>query len=147
MTQRTVVPGQQRPSWEVVPTKQFDAKISSTEPTADDRAYAEWFAWAKRGGAKAPACHAAAQGAFNALKAGHDVATAVRWATAAMASPPVAVTNARQTYCAWFALAHIDMSLDANRAHRFATAAVRALADGADTRAAHLAGAAAAGIR
>ena len=131
----------------MVETKQYEVKISSNAPTADDRAYAEWFAWAKRGGAKAQACHAAAQGAFAALSSGHDVATAVKWATAAMANPPVAVPVARSTYCAWFSLGNIDLALDVPRAHAFATAAVGALDAGADARGAHLAGAAAAGIK
>lgn len=117
------------------------------DPTNDDRAYAEWFAWAKRGGAKAPACHAAAQGAFRALSSGHDIATAVKWATAAMRQPPVAVPALRQAYCAWFALANIDMALDTRRAHLFSTAAVKALDAGADATAAHNAGVAAAGLR
>ena len=79
-------------------------------PTPEDRSYAEWFAWAKRGGAPASACHAAAQGAFKALSSGKDVATAVQWATAAMAKPPVPVSADRQTYCAWFSLANIDLT-------------------------------------
>ena len=135
------------PSWSVVEQKHFEVNITRAEPTSDDRAYAEWFAWAKRGGAKAPACHAAAQGAFRALSTGHDIATAVKWATAAMASPPVAVDAARQAYCAWFSLANIDMNLDTARAHVFATAAVKALDAGADATGAHNAGAAAAGLR
>jgi hypothetical protein len=133
--------------WRVVPTKPHDVLITGTVPTAEDRAYAEWFAWAKRGGAKAPACHAAAQGAFRALAAGHDIATAVQWATAAMVTPPVAVPVGRQTYCAWFSLANIDLNLETPRAHAYAMAAVAALEAGADARGAHAAGAAAAGVR
>lgn len=131
----------------MIPQKHFEVRIAHPEPTSDDKAYAEWFAWAKRGGAKAPACHAAAQGAFRALSSGHDIATAVRWATAAMASPPVPVEARRQAYCAWFSLANIDMQLDAARAHLFATGAVKALDAGADATQAHNAGAAAAGLR
>lgn len=116
-------------------------------PTPEDRSYAEWFAWAKRGGAPASACHAAAQGAFQALSAGKDVATAVHWATAAMTRPPVPVSAGRQAYCAWFSLAHIDLNLDQHRAHAFGTAAVHALDAGADAAGAHAAGLAAAGIR
>ncbi|MFI5284187.1 MAG: hypothetical protein ACHQ0J_13805 [Candidatus Dormibacterales bacterium] len=115
-------------------------------PTPEDRSYAEWFSWAKRGGAPASACHAAAQGAFRALAGGKDVATAVQWATAAMSRPPAAVASGRQTYCAWFALANIDLSLDTHKAHLFATAAVRALDAGANTAAAHNAGLSAAGV-
>ncbi|HEV2028648.1 MAG TPA: hypothetical protein VGS16_08980 [Candidatus Dormibacteraeota bacterium] len=116
-------------------------------PSPEDRSYAEWFAWAKRGGAPASACHAAAQGAFQALSAGKDVATAVQWATAAMTRPPVPVSAGRQAYCAWFSLAHIDLNLDQHRAHAFGTAAVHALDAGADAAGAHAAGLAAAGIR
>jgi hypothetical protein len=116
-------------------------------PTAEDRSYAEWFAWAKRGGAPASACHAAAQGAFKALSGGKDVATAVQWATAAMSRPPENVSYARQTYCAWFSLANIDLNLDQHRAHAFATAALQALDLGQDASAAHAAGLAAAGIK
>ncbi len=116
-------------------------------PTPEDRSYAEWFSWAKRGGAPASACHAAAQGAFQALSSGKDVATAVQWATAAMARPPVAVSAGRQTYCAWFSLGNIDLNLDQRRAHAFATAAVHALDAGADAGSAHAAGLAAAGVR
>jgi hypothetical protein len=150
-TAATPIPGPnapvEHPSWQVVEQKHFEVAITRAEPTADDRAYAEWFAWAKRGGAKAPACHAAAQGAFRALASGHDIATAVKWATAAMASPPVAVDNARQAYCAWFSLANIDMQLDTARAHLFATGALKALDAGANPAQAHNAGAAAAGLR
>ena len=116
-------------------------------PTAEDRSYAEWFAWAKRGGAPAGACHAAAQGAFQALSSGKDVGVAVQWATAAMSRPPAPVSAGRQAYCAWFSLANIDMNFDQHRAHAFATAAVAALDAGADANSAHAAGLAAAGIR
>jgi hypothetical protein len=116
-------------------------------PTPQDRSYAEWFAWAKRGGAPATACHAAAQGAFKALASGKDVAVAVQWATAAMARPPAQVRQALQTYCAWFSLANIDLSIDQHRAHAFATAAVLALEAGSDAAGAHSAGLAAAGIK
>lgn len=116
-------------------------------PTPEDRSYAEWFSWAKRGGAPASACHAAAQGAFQALSSGKDVATAVQWATAAMARPPIAVSAGRQTYCAWFSLGNIDLALDQRRAHAFATAAIHALDAGADAGSAHAVGLRAAGVR
>jgi hypothetical protein len=64
-----------------------------------------------------------------------------------MASPPVAVDNARQAYCAWFSLANIDMQLDTARAHLFAAGALKALDAGANNAQAHNAGAAAAGLR
>jgi hypothetical protein len=118
-----------------------------TGPTPEDRSYAEWFAWAKRGGAPAGACHAAAQGAFQALASGKDVATAVQWATVAMARPPMPVSADRQQYCAWFSLANIDLNLDQHKAHAFSTAAVHALDMGSDAAAAHAAGLAAAGVR
>jgi hypothetical protein len=123
-------------------------KVDSAKevPTPEDRSYAEWFAWAKRGGAPASACHAAAQGAFEALSSGKDVATAVQYATVAMSRPPVPVSASRQTYCAWFSLSHIDLNFDQQRAHAFATASVRALDAGADASSAHAAGLAAAGI-
>ena len=135
-----------RSSWEVVEQRRkVDPK--KVVPTPEDRSYAEWFAWAKRGGAPAGACHAAAQGAFQALSSGKDVATAVQWATAAMTRPPVPVSADRQSYCAWFSLAHIDLNLDQHRAHAFATAAVHALDAGADAAKAHAAGLHAAGIK
>lgn len=133
-------------TWEVVEQKQ-KAGAAKVIPTPEDRSYAEWFSWAKRGGAPASACHAAAQGAFQALSSGKDVATAVQWATAAMTRPPVAVSADRQSYCAWFSLANIDLNLDQHKAHAFATAAVHALDAGADAGSAHAAGLAAAGIR
>ncbi len=139
-------PGSPKSSWEVV-QQQSKAKPVEAVPTPEDRSYAEWFAWAKRGGAPASACHAAAQGAFQALAGGKDVATAVQWATAAMSRPPAAVSASRQTYCAWFSLANIDLSMDQHRAHAFAAAAVQALDAGADAATAHAAGLAAAGIR
>ena len=123
------------------------APQGSQGPTPEDRSYAEWFAWAKRGGAPASACHAAAQGAFKALAAGKDVQTAVQWATAAMSRPPEAVSYTRQTYCAWFSLANIDLNFDQHRSHAFAMAAIRALDGGADASQAHAAGLQAAGIR
>lgn len=138
-------PAPEKSSWQVVEQARHERR--PTGPTAEDRSYAEWFAWAKRGGAPASACHAAAQGAFKALSSGKDVATAVQWATAAMSRQPEPVTQARQQYCAWFALANIDLNLDQHRAHLFAAAAVVALDAGQDASAAHAAGLAAAGIR
>jgi hypothetical protein len=137
--------GTAKPSWEVVQQPKSDKGPHG--PTAEDRSYAEWFAWAKRGGAPASACHAAAQGAFKALSSGKDVTTAVQWATAAMSRPPENVSYTRQTYCAWFSLANIDLNIDQHRAHAFAMAAVHALDVGQDAAAAHAAGLAAAGIR
>jgi hypothetical protein len=139
-------PAATKPAWEVVPPPR-SADRGSQGPTPEDRSYAEWFAWAKRGGAPASACHAAAQGAFKALAAGKDVATAVQWATAAMSRPPENVSFGRQQYCAWFSLANIDLNLDQHRSHAFAMAAVRALDAGQDAAAAHAAGMVAAGIK
>jgi hypothetical protein len=145
----TAQPGAAKGSWEVVeqPSKSGPHAKVAPGPTAEDRSYAEWFAWAKRGGAPASACHAAAQGAFAALTSGKDVATAVQWATAAMSRPPAAVSYQLQTYCAWFSLANIDLSIDQHQSHAFATAAIAALDAGMDAAAAHAAGLAAAGIR
>jgi hypothetical protein len=144
-------PGQRpsRPAWQVVeqPRKSGPHAPVQVGPTAEDRSYAEWFAWAKRGGAPASVCHAAAQGAFKALSSGKDVNTAVQWATAAMSQPPEQVSQTRAQYCAWFALANIDLNLDQHRAHLFAAAALQALDAGQDASAAHAAGLAAAGIR
>jgi hypothetical protein len=137
--------GTAKPTWEVV--QQPKAEKGPQGPTAEDRSYAEWFAWAKRGGAPASACHAAAQGAFKALSSGKDVTTAVQWATAAMSRPPENVSYTRQTYCAWFSLANIDLNIDQHRSHAFAMAAVHALDIGQDAAAAHAAGLVAAGIR
>jgi uncharacterized protein len=116
-------------------------------PSPEDRSYAEWFAWAKRSGAPVNACHAAAQAAFAALASGKDVSVAAQIAAAAMATPPQAVDSGRQTYCAWFALANIDLNLDQARAHVFSTAALHALDAGADAKGAHAAGLEAAGIK
>jgi hypothetical protein len=136
------------PAWAVVEQKQVDtAKISREIPSPEDRSYAEWFAWAKRGGAPAGACHAAAQAAFQALASGKDVAVAAQLAAAAMAKPPLAVDIGRQTYCAWFSLGNIDLAFDQRRAHAFATAAVHALDAGGDAKQAHAAGLDAAGIK
>ncbi|HEV2413288.1 MAG TPA: hypothetical protein VGX27_00665 [Candidatus Dormibacteraeota bacterium] len=138
-----------KPAWEVVnqPRKSGPHAPAQAGPTPEDRSYAEWFAWAKRGGAPASACHAAAQGAFKALSSGKDVNTAVQWATAAMSRPPEQVSFARQQYCAWFALGNIDLNLDQHRAHLFAQGAIQALDAGLDSSAAHAAGLAAAGIK
>ena len=133
-------------SWQVVEQK-ANTGTPRNVPTAEDRSYAEWFAWAKRGGAPASACHAAAQAAFRALASGKDVSVAAQWAATGMKTPPLAVEAGRQTYCAWFSLAHIDLSLDQRRAHAFATAAVHALDAGADAKGAHAAGLEAAGIK
>jgi hypothetical protein len=133
-------------SWGIVEQKKGQEK-AKVGPTPEDRSYAEWFAWAKRGGAPASACHAGAQGAFQALASGKDVATAVQWATVAMSRPPMPVSSDRQQYCAWFSLANIDLNLDQHKAHAFATASVHALDAGADSAAAHAAGLAAAGVR
>jgi hypothetical protein len=139
-------PAKPKQTWEVVHSAKAE-RAAPQGPTAEDRSYAEWFAWAKRGGAPASACHAAAQGAFKALAAGKDLATAVQWATAAMSRPPENVSYTRQTYCAWFSLASIDLNFDQNRSHAFANAALRALDAGQDAGAAHAAGLNAAGIR
>jgi hypothetical protein len=122
-------------------------RISREVPSPEDRSYAEWFAWAKRGGAPAGACHAAAQAAFHALASGKDVSVAAQMAAAAMAMPPLAVDAGRQTYCAWFSLGNIDLAFDQRRAHAFATAAVHALDAGGDAKGAHAAGLEAAGIK
>lgn len=140
-------PDKPKPTWEVVEQPSKSGSHAKVGVTPEDRSYAEWFAWAKRGGAPASACHAAAQGAFAALTSGKDVATAVQWATAAMSRPPENVSYNRQTYCAWFALANIDLNFDQQRSHAFATAAVAALDAGYDASAAHAAGLAAAGVR
>jgi hypothetical protein len=142
-------PAAAKGSWEVVEQHGKTDKSArvSVGITAEDRSYAEWFAWAKRGGAPASACHAAAQGAFKALSSGKDVMTAVQWATAAMSQPPENVSYARQTYCAWFSLANIDLNLDQHRSHLFAAGAVQALDAGQDPAGAHAAGLAAAGIK
>jgi hypothetical protein len=147
-------PAKQPPAaatWEVVDQKRRGDSgphaAAGKAPTPEDRSYAEWFAWAKRGGAPASACHAAAQGAFEALAAGKDIATAVQMATAAMSRPPADVSVGRQAYCAWFALGNIDLNIEQARAHAFAEAAVRTLDSGGDPNAAHAAGLAAAGIK
>jgi len=136
-------------AWEIVDQRRKDSgpHAAIAAPTPEDRSYAEWFAWAKRGGAPASACHAAAQGAFEALSAGKDLATAVQMATAAMSRPPANVSATRQAYCAWYALGNIDLNIEQSRAHAFATAAVHALDMGQDANAAHAAGLAAAGIK
>jgi hypothetical protein len=81
------------------------------------------------------------------LASGNDVGVAVQWATAAMSRPPSPISAGRQAYCAWFALANIDLNLDQARAHLFSTAAIRALDGGADAKGAHAAGLEAAGIK
>ena len=133
-------------SWEIVQPKDEHPKQAYAGPSAEDKSYSEWFAWAKRSGAPASACHAAAQGAFRALAAGHDMNTAVQWATLAMAQPPGLVSASRQLYCAWYSLANIDLRLPTPQAHAFATGAIAALEGGADAPTAHQAGLAAAGV-
>jgi hypothetical protein len=132
-------------SWEIVSQKR-QAEPVRQGPSPEDKSYAEWFAWAKRSGAPAGACHAAAQGAFRALAAGHDMNTAVQWATLAMASPPGLVGQSRQIYCAWYSLGNIDLKLPTAQAHAFANGAIQALEEGADSMGAHQAGLLAAGI-
>jgi hypothetical protein len=131
----------------VIEQKAVNIDIRRVVPSPEDRSYAEWFTWAKRGGAPVSACHAAAQAAFHALSSGKDVSVAAQMAAAAMASPPLPVDTGRQTYCAWFALANIDLNFDQPHAHAFATAAVHALDAGADAKGAHAAGLEAAGIK
>jgi len=138
-------PAATKPAWEIVQQEQA-VEAAYSGPSAEDRSYAEWFAWAKRSGAPAQACHAAAQGAFRALAAGQDMNTAVQWATLAMAAPPGLVGANRQLYCAWFSLGNIDLKLPTPQAHAFATGAVKALDSGADSMVAHQAGLQAAGI-
>jgi hypothetical protein len=136
---------QTKPSWEIV-QQEVAAEPAFTGPSPEDKSYAEWFAWAKRSGAPASACHAAAQGAFRALSTGQDMNVAVQWATLAMASPPGLVGTSRQLYCAWFSLGNIDLKLPTQQAHAFATGAIQALESGADSMVAHQMGLAAAGI-
>lgn len=134
-----------KPAWEVV-QQEVASEPAFAGPTPEDKSYAEWFAWAKRSGAPASACHAAAQGAFRALSTGQDMSVAVQWATLAMASPPGLVGQSRQLYCAWFSLGNIDLKLPTPQAHAFATGAIQALESGADSMVAHQMGLAAAGI-
>lgn len=134
-------------SWQVVEQKRIDVNIRREAPTPEDRSYAEWFAWAKRGGAPVSACHSAAQAAFLALSSGKDVSVAAQMAAAAMVTPPLPVDSARTAYCAWFALANIDLSFDQPHAHAYATAAIHAEGAGADPKGAHAAGLEAAGIK
>jgi hypothetical protein len=138
-------PAPKTSSWEIVDQKR-QAEPTRQGPSPEDKSYAEWFAWAKRSGAPAGACHAAAQGAFRALAAGHDMNTAVQWATLAMASPPGLVGQSRQLYCAWYSLGNIDLKLPTAQAHAFANGAIQALEEGVDSMGAHQAGLAAAGI-
>jgi len=133
-------------SWEIVQPKVDQPRQAYAGPSAEDKSYAEWFAWAKRSGAPAGACHAAAQGAFRALAAGHDMNTAVQWATLAMGQPPGLVSASRQLYCAWYSLGNIDLRLASPQAHAFATGAIAALEGGADAPTAHQAGLTAAGV-
>jgi len=132
-------------SWEIVDQKR-QAEPARQGPSPEDKSYAEWFAWAKRSGAPAGACHAAAQGAFRALAAGHDMNTAVQWATLAMASPPGLVGQSRQLYCAWYSLGNIVLKLPTAQAHAFANGAIQAREEGGDSMGAHQTGLAAAGI-
>jgi hypothetical protein len=136
---------QAKQPWEIV-QQEVAAEPAFTGPSPEDKSYAEWFAWAKRSGAPASACHAAAQGAFRALSTGQDMNVAVQWATLAMASPPGLVGTSRQLYCAWFSLGNIDLKLPTQQAHAFATGAIQALESGADSMVAHQMGLAAAGI-
>src|SRR5581483_1036306 len=138
--------GRSSSSWEIVQPKPEQPKQAYAGPSAEDKSYAEWFAWAKRSGAPAGACHAAAQGAFRALASGNDMNTAVQWATLAMAQPPGLVGAQRQLYCAWYSLGNIDLRLPTPQAHAFATGAIAALDGGADAPTAHQAGLAAAGV-
>ena len=132
----------------MVPHKGAEVMVGKPKEgaTPEDRSYAEWFVWARRGGAAIPACHAAAQGAVRALAAGSDVNEAAKIAAQSMAVPPTFVDSDLSQYCAWFSIAHIDEGYDAPRAHTFADAACKALAAGMNAANAHQAGMAAIGL-
>src|SRR2546428_832573 len=65
-------------TWEVVEQKSKSGPHAKVEPgpTAEDRSYAECFAWAKRGGAPATSCPAPSPRASEAISDGSSLANA-----------------------------------------------------------------------
>jgi len=148
----------ERPSWlasaSAVPSAVAPAPAATVQappPDISRRAYAEWYAWARRNTPEAGRCHAAAAAATAALDAGQDHGAAARLAHAAAIAPdaptrPVTADPQTQAYSAWYAYANVDHGMDGAPAHAYAQAATLAQARGVDVTAAAAEGARAAGL-
>lgn len=146
---------QSRPTWlqgvaqpAPLPNVVSQPIIQATQPMKD---YATWYAWARAHEADTRRCHLAAQAAVAALAQGQDsnaagqAAQAAAYAAAPDAQP--AADARTRSYASWYTAGLQQIKLDAERAHRFAYAALLAQESGADSRAAARAGLDSLGMR
>ena len=103
------------------------------------REYAEWYVWAKRNLSSTPEiCHAAAQAAADAKRAGSDPQAAARVAAQSRSGPGWAHPedpSVRQ-YAEWYDWARIELGASGDELVRATDAAVAGLRGGADATAA-----------
>jgi len=103
------------------------------------REYAEWYVWAKRNVSSTPEiCHAAAQAAVEAKRAGSDPQVAAR--TAAQSRSGLGWSQpespAVRQYAEWYDWARIELGATGDDLVRATSAAVASLRDGGDAAAA-----------
>jgi hypothetical protein len=103
------------------------------------REYAEWYVWAKRNVSSTPEiCHAAAQAAAEAKRAGSDPQAAARVAAQSRSGPGWAHPedpSVRQ-YAEWYDWARIELGASGDELVRATEAAIASLRGGADGTAA-----------
>jgi hypothetical protein len=112
------------------------------------REYAEWYVWAKRNVSSTPEiCHAAAQAAVEAKRAGGDPQAAARTAAQSRSGPGWSQPEAPEVrqYAEWYDWARIELGASGDDLVRATSAAVASLRDGGDAAAAAVAGRAAIG--
>ena len=117
---------------------------------SEDRAreYAEWYVWAKRNvSATNEICHAAAQAAVEAKRAGEDPQAAARNAAQFRSGPGWSKPEAPEVrqYAEWYDWGRIELGVSGNDLVRATSAAVAILGNGGDASAASSAARAAVG--
>jgi hypothetical protein len=119
-------------------------------PPGRERAYAEWFAWAKQGNGEPGKAHAAARAALAAQDSGQDSSSSAAAAQLAAQDQSASSTGAGdprlESYASWYAWSLQDLRLDRERAHVAAAAAIRAVEQGASSELAARSAMAAAGL-
>jgi hypothetical protein len=99
------------------------------------REYAEWYVWAKRNvSATAEICHAAAQAAAEAKRAGGDPEAAARTAAQLRSGPGWSKPETPEVrqYAEWYDWARVELSATGDELGRATSAAVASLRGGGD---------------